>query len=63
LLQEEFGVAADVYSVTIFTELRRGASERARRPDRRCGQSWIEQQLPMTGTPVMQQRLRSAVQT
>jgi pyruvate dehydrogenase E1 component len=54
LLDHEFGVAADVYSVTSFTELRREASEDGRssgssaRPP-----SWVEQQLPVNGTPVI----------
>ena len=54
LLQEEFGVAADVYSVTSFTELRRGASDRAATDPNTAQQStWIEQQLPVNGTPVI----------
>ncbi len=54
ILQEEFGVAADVYSVTSFTELRRGASDHAT-PDSNTAQrpAWIEQQLPVNGTPVI----------
>jgi len=55
LLQAEFGVAADVYSVTSFTELRREAKglELAKRLGDDTGPSWIEQQLPANGTPVV----------
>jgi pyruvate dehydrogenase E1 component len=54
LLQDEFGVEADVYSVTSFTELRRGASERGTPdPDIASQHSWIEQQLPVNGAPVI----------
>ena len=54
LLQEEFGIAADVYSVTSFTELRREATDHAT-PDPNGAQRpvWIEQQLPVNGTPVI----------
>jgi pyruvate dehydrogenase E1 component len=49
LLQKEDDIAADVYSVTSFTELRRCALD-----DDRSGQtSWIAQQLPATGVPVV----------
>jgi pyruvate dehydrogenase E1 component len=48
LLQQD-GIAADVYSVTSFTELRRCARE-----DDGAGRtSWIAQQLPATGTPIV----------
>ena len=55
LLQAEFGIGADVYSVTSFTELRRDAmaTERATRRDRNVKPSWVEQTLPRTGTPVI----------
>ena len=54
LLQEEFGIAADVYSVTSFTELRRRASERATAdPNTALQPAWIEQQLPVNGAPVI----------
>ena len=54
LLNEEFNVAADVYSVTSFTELRRGASDSSRaNPDAAAEPIWIEQQLPMNGMPVI----------
>jgi pyruvate dehydrogenase E1 component len=55
LLESEFGVAADVYSVTSFTELRREAMALARAA--RLGgprtASWLEQQLPGNGAPVI----------
>jgi pyruvate dehydrogenase E1 component len=54
LLETEFGVAADVYSVTSFTELRRGASEDGKpSPNVARQASWIEQQLPINGSPVI----------
>jgi pyruvate dehydrogenase E1 component len=55
LLEGEFGVAADVYSVTSFTELRREAMalRRATRLGEPRTAAWIEQQLPATGTPVV----------
>ncbi len=55
LLEGEFGFAADVYSVTSFTELRRGAREleRSARLGAARTASWIEQQLPTNGTPVI----------
>ncbi|HVE89509.1 MAG TPA: alpha-ketoglutarate dehydrogenase [Burkholderiaceae bacterium] len=55
LLHEEFGVAADVYSVTSFTELRRDAMEIE--PAGRIGaepeSSWLRRQLPASGTPIV----------
>jgi pyruvate dehydrogenase E1 component len=60
LLEKDWNVAAEVHSVTSFTELRREAMEVSRerrnpppassrgRPD--C---WIERQLPGTGAPVV----------
>jgi pyruvate dehydrogenase E1 component len=59
LLETAHGVAADVYSVTSFTELRRTAMEveRARRLGGGVGDSatatWVETQLPADGTPVV----------
>ena len=55
LLREEFGVAADVYSVTSFTELRRDAMGCAStsHPQDAPRSSWIEQQLPVNGAPVI----------
>jgi pyruvate dehydrogenase E1 component len=55
LLEEAHGICADDYSVTSFTELRREAMElerAARLGDARAA-SWIEQQLPKEGTPVI----------
>jgi pyruvate dehydrogenase E1 component len=55
LLETEFHLAADVYSVTSFTELRRDAREleRAARLGAPRVASWIEQQLPQNGTPLV----------
>jgi pyruvate dehydrogenase E1 component len=55
LLEKDFDVAADVYSVTSFTELRREAMalERGRRLGDARGNCWIERQLAATGTPVV----------
>jgi len=55
LLEADFGVAVDVYSVTSFTELRREAMalERAARLGAPPGRSWIEQQLPANGAPIV----------
>jgi pyruvate dehydrogenase E1 component len=55
LLESDFGVGADVYSVTSFTELRREAMalERGRRLGNARGTAWIEQTLPANGTPVV----------
>ncbi|MGH6623291.1 MAG: transketolase-like TK C-terminal-containing protein, partial [Burkholderiaceae bacterium] len=54
LLEADFGIAADVYSVTSFTELRRDAMARGRAT--RLGAapepSWIEQRLPAQ-TPIV----------
>ncbi|HXS51326.1 MAG TPA: pyruvate dehydrogenase (acetyl-transferring), homodimeric type, partial [Usitatibacter sp.] len=69
LLENDWGVGAEVFSVTSFTELRRAAmaisrEERlAARQSREAGpramqsgdgnRSWIEQQLPQSGAPVI----------
>jgi pyruvate dehydrogenase E1 component len=55
LLEGDFGVGADVYSVTSYTELRREAMalERQRRRGLGRGTSWIEQQLAATGAPIV----------
>jgi len=49
LLEKDWGVAADVFSVTSFTELRRDGKER----DRAGGKGWVAGQLPKTGVPVV----------
>ncbi len=55
LLESEFGLGIDVYSVTSFTELRREAMAltRAQRLGAAPVPSWIERQLPADGTPVI----------
>jgi pyruvate dehydrogenase E1 component len=55
LLENDFGIGADVYSVTSFTELRREAMaiERGRRLGDGGGATWVEQLLPANGTPVV----------
>jgi pyruvate dehydrogenase E1 component len=55
LLESEFDVGADVYSVTSFTELRREAMElqRSARLGATAAPCWIEQLLPASGTPVV----------
>ena len=55
LLENDFGIGAEVYSVTSFTELRREAMalERKRRLGAAGGQPWIEQLLPANGTPIV----------
>jgi len=55
LLEADYGIASDVYSVTSFTELRREAMalERAARLGAPPSASWVEQQLPRNGTPVV----------
>jgi pyruvate dehydrogenase E1 component len=54
LLQNDWGIAAQVWSVTSFTELRRDGMEveRARRFGR-AGQSWVERCLGGTRGPVV----------
>jgi pyruvate dehydrogenase E1 component len=55
LLEQDFDVGADVYSVTSYTELRREAMalERERRLGSARGAAWIEQQLAANGKPVI----------
>jgi len=57
LLEKDWNVAADVYSVTSFTELRREGMEisRQRRHSRGDGNpaAWVEIQLPKNGVPVI----------
>jgi pyruvate dehydrogenase E1 component len=55
LLEKEWNVAADVFSVTSFTELRREGMEKSRasRLTSRVSPSWIEAQLPRNGTPIV----------
>jgi len=55
LLENDWDVGADVYSVTSFTELRREGMEtsRASRLGPRAPRSWVETLLPQTGTPVI----------
>jgi pyruvate dehydrogenase E1 component len=55
ILESDFGVGADVYSVTSFTELRREAMalERSRRLGNARGTAWVEQLLPPNGTPII----------
>jgi pyruvate dehydrogenase E1 component len=55
LLEAEFGIPADVYSVTSYTELRREAMalERQRRLGQPRGTAWVEQQLAANGVPVV----------
>jgi len=56
LLEKDWGIGADVHSVTSFTELRREAMElsRAARHGRGGGNpSWVQQQLPGNGVPVV----------
>jgi len=55
LLEKDFDLGADVYSVTSFTELRREAMalERQRRFGATRDAAWIEQQLPANGQPIV----------
>ncbi len=55
LLENDFGIGADVYSATSFTELRREAMalERGRRLGNARGTAWLEQLLPANGTPIV----------
>jgi pyruvate dehydrogenase E1 component len=56
LLEKDWGIAADVHSVTSFTELRRDGMEVSRH-NRAGGKAakppWVERQLPKTGVPVV----------
>jgi pyruvate dehydrogenase E1 component len=57
LLENDWAIPAEVYSVTSFTELRREAMavSRARRHSGEGGNpaAWIESRLPQTGAPVI----------
>ena len=57
LLREDFGVAADVWSVTSFTELRRDGLEARARGARSArddaAQSWVEECLGGSDAPVV----------
>ena len=57
LLERDWGIAADVHSVTSFTELRREAMavSRERRLSGASGGTvaWIESQLPKSGAPIV----------
>jgi pyruvate dehydrogenase E1 component len=55
LLERDFDIGADMYSVTSYTELRREAMafERQRRLGKPQGVCWIEQQLTPTGAPIV----------
>jgi pyruvate dehydrogenase E1 component len=56
LLEKDWGIAADVHSVTSFTELRRDGMEVSRH-NRAGGKPakppWVERQLPKAGVPVV----------
>jgi len=49
LLEKDWGIAAEVQSVTSFTELRRRALDDGRKGEA----NWIARQLPANGTPVV----------
>ncbi len=49
LLDKDWGIAAELHSVTSFTELRREAMG----DSRKGAQNWVARQLPATGTPVV----------
>ena len=55
LLAQQFGIGADVFSVTSFTELRREAmaTERARRLGHDPAQAWITSQLAGSAAPIV----------
>jgi pyruvate dehydrogenase E1 component len=55
LLESDCDIAADVYSVTSFAELRREAMEvgRAARLGAARVPSWLKQQLPENGLPIV----------
>ncbi|HYC37369.1 MAG TPA: alpha-ketoglutarate dehydrogenase [Usitatibacter sp.] len=60
LLETDWGISADIFSVTSFTELRREGMEQSRKsrlspsplasPPSPC---WLQSQLPATGSPVI----------
>ncbi|HLX24987.1 MAG TPA: alpha-ketoglutarate dehydrogenase [Usitatibacter sp.] len=56
LLEKDWGIGADVHSVTSFTELRRDGMEvsRAARHSRGDGNpAWVQKQLPRNGIPIV----------
>ena len=56
LLQNDWGIGADVFSVTSFTELRREGMEVSRRSRHSRGDgnpAWVQQQLRRSGMPVI----------
>ncbi len=55
LLQEKFGLRAEVFSVTSFSELARDAArvDRAKRLQGKAEQSWVAQQLGESSAPVI----------
>ncbi|MGZ5035138.1 MAG: transketolase-like TK C-terminal-containing protein, partial [Usitatibacter sp.] len=55
LLEKDWGVAAEVHSVTSFTELRRDAmgATRTARLGGKPQAPWVAKQLPRSGTPVV----------
>jgi pyruvate dehydrogenase E1 component len=55
LLEKDWGIAAEVHSVTSFTELRREgmAASREARLGGKPATPWIAKQLPRNGTPVV----------
>jgi pyruvate dehydrogenase E1 component len=55
MLENDWGVGADVFSVTSFTELRREGMEasRASRLVPRAQPCWVEAQLPKIGVPII----------
>ena len=56
LLETDWGIAADVHSVTSFTQLRREGMETSRRSRHSRGDgnpAWVQKQLPKTGIPVV----------
>ncbi len=59
VLENDWSVAAEVFSVTSFTELRREGMELTRRrrvssaPGEGAEEAWVETQLPKTGAPVI----------
>ena len=57
LLQTDWNISADVFSVTSFTELRRDGMEASRTsrltPHASRPVAWVEAQLPATGIPIV----------